>query len=243
MNLFVCSDIHGNLLALREVLKVYRRHMPCDFLCLGDVVGYGPDSAECFEELMRIQVANYIMGNHEAALIDRQREYELNSLARMAIRETRIQLGGRFDRFIEDNFKLTLTTSGFTASHGSPLSPDDFYYVFNAKEAAKVFDCGDSFIFFLGHTHVPAIIDSDGHFLTVSDSGTFKLEEKRRYVINPGSVGQPRDNDPRASCCFYSSESRLVYYYKLEYDVEAEYKRYLRANFPVSLAKRLFMGV
>ncbi len=242
MKLFICSDIHGNAFALREVLKVYREHMPCGFLCLGDVVGYGPDSAECLEELMKIPRAAFILGNHETVLLDRRREGSLNSVARLAIRKTREQLEGKFDDFIMDRFRLIIRNNFFTASHGGPISPDDFSYVDGPKEALEIINRGDSFLYFIGHTHVPAIMDSEGGYLQVKEGGTFKLETEKRYVINPGSVGQPRDNDPRTSCCIYDSETQTVRYYKLEYDIESEYNEYLREHFPSSLAERLFTG-
>jgi len=243
LRLFICSDIYGNARALEEVLKIYRKLSPCVFLCLGDVVGYGPDSPECLEELRILPRSTFIMGNHEKALLDELREKELNSQARLAIRKTREQLKGRYNSFISERFKLLVKTKDFMASHGSPINPDFFSYVYGSSEALEIFKTSNSKLYFLGHTHVPAIIDSDGAYTQVSNGGSFKLDRGKRYVINPGSVGQPRDGDPRACCCFYEDDENTVVFYKVKYNVKEQYRDYIRRGFPEVLARRILKGI
>jgi len=243
LKIFICSDIHGNVGALEAVLSKYRECSPCAFLCLGDVVGYGPDSEECLEELSTVPHAIFIMGNHDMAIIDERYEVYMNSEAAQAIRLTREQLSGRFDSFIEEVFKLTFRGKHYCAAHGSPYKPLNFEYVYSIGEATGIFNHISDRVCFIGHTHVPLVIGERRGVVYPRDGDVVRLDNEEKFVINPGSVGQPRDHDPRASFCIYDTKSNCVSFFRVGYNIDAQYDRFIKRGFPVYLAERLFSGV
>jgi diadenosine tetraphosphatase ApaH/serine/threonine PP2A family protein phosphatase len=229
----IISDIHGNLDALEAVLQEIQRRGITETYCLGDTVGYGPNPRECLDIVMTL--AACILGNHDqGALFDPE---GFSSSAERAIFWTRSQLQGPIDPSHPDDPALhelqqkrwhflcglprCLREDPFLFVHGSPRNPLAEYVfpedVYNRKKMERLFPMIPQYCF-QGHTHVPGIFTERGEFLRPADvQGGYRLDGVRA-MINVGSVGQPRDGDPRA--CFVTLEDGLIRYHRVEYPVE-----------------------
>ncbi len=239
----VFSDVHGNYEALKAVLAFYRRKGVKDFICCGDIVGYGPQPLECVEALSGIKELVAVMGNHDAALAGKLGVKWFNPDAAWAIEFTRGRLTGQAMDYVAGLPEI-VETDDFTLVHGSPCKPLTEYllsenqYTANAKKWT-VSPC------FLGHTHMPL-------YFREGPSGAPETDFMKplarisaasgRVMINPGSVGQPRDGDSRAACGIYDSESRSFELHRVSYDIEATQKLMTRLNMPAELANRLSFG-
>jgi len=242
VKLFVCSDIHGNVRALDAVLAVYRENSPCAFLCLGDCVGYGPHPDACLERIFGLPRARYIMGNHEWALLHRRERRRLNTFAAEALAWSEPLVIGRFDRAIEERFVMAYESRRYLAAHGSPLHPEEWPYIFSHIDADEVFFKRDFNLCFVGHTHIPTLFTFSEGERTFAEGEPYKLGANDRYIVNPGSVGQPRDLDSRASCCIFDPKEGTIELYRCEYDVEAEVEDFRRAGLPRFIGERLLHG-
>ena len=242
MKVFVCSDVHGNVRALDAVLAVYREHAPCRLLFLGDAVGYGAHPDACLDRLLKIPRATYLLGNHEWALLDRAKRGWFNAGAAEAIAWTERVLGGRYDASLRGLFRLTAGGPHFTAAHASPCDPEEWPYIYTEFAAAEVFRRLDFEVCFFGHTHLPLVYTEKSGPIGLEPETPFRLEPSDRYLVNPGSVGQPRDGDPRACCCLYDPRGRTVTLYRRGYDVEAEGDEIRAAGLPATFAERLAAG-
>lgn len=228
------SDIHGNLEALRAVLDEIDSLGIKDICCLGDVIGYGPNPKECLEIVQSISNLN-ILGNHEEAVL-----YGIppnfNMKARRALEWTRkILLEGNEDpvevkdarRKFMESFQIQTRVEGVTYVHGSPRQPTREYVLpgdaQNKKKMQEIFACLEDFCF-CGHTHTPGIFTLEEGFTHPSDMfELYMLGTHEKVLINVGSVGQPRDGDPRA--CFTTFDGDTVVWRRVEYDVEAVCKK------------------
>ncbi|UCF06656.1 MAG: metallophosphoesterase family protein [bacterium] len=242
MKIFVCSDIHGNVRALDAVLAIYRSSAPCSFLNLGDCVGYGPHPDACLERVLALPQAHHVMGNHEWALIHRGERIHLNSFAARALDWSESLLMGKFDRSIHERFTMEYKSQHYLAAHGSPVHPEEWPYILSEIDAGEIFYSRDFHVCFIGHTHIPVIFSFEKGAVDIVEEATFRLDANDRYLINPGSVGQPRDLDPRASCCMYDTSEGTITFHRCEYDVKAEVDDFRRANLPAFLGERLLHG-
>jgi diadenosine tetraphosphatase ApaH/serine/threonine PP2A family protein phosphatase len=242
VKIFVCSDVHGNVRALDAALAVYREHAPCRLLFLGDAIGYGAHPDACLDRLLALPRAQYLLGNHEWALLDRDERSFLNDTAARAIEWTETALGGRYNDALLKLFRLRVDDPLFTAAHASPLDPEQWPYLFTEMSARPVFESFDFHLCFVGHTHMPAVYTYSGGPMRLDPDIPLRISPSDRYMINPGSVGQPRDGDPRASCCVFDPDERTVTLVRREYDIESEAADMLEAGLPEFLAERLFGG-
>ncbi len=223
----VVSDIHGNLEALHAVMADIATQNVDRIVCLGDVVGYGPEPCACLDMVMEFEFC--VLGNHDSSsLFDPE---GFNSAAEQAIFWTRTQLEcpgddpGQSRRRLDYLCDLPrmVRQGNRLFVHGSPRGPTN-EYVFpedtqNIKKMEKLFALVPG-ICFQGHTHVPGIFTSDRQFIRPTDTGTgYRLDGNGRWMINVGSVGQPRDGDPRS--CYVIVDRSTVQYRRVEYDVEA----------------------
>jgi len=239
----IFSDVHSNLEALTAV-RAALDELRCDTLvCLGDVVGYGASANECCE-LVREMAAVTLLGNHDAAVAGRMDYSYYYEAARLALDWTR-------DRLTEENrawlqglpYVHRIGDVGF--SHGSPLEPEAYEYIFAEHQAAELFPVLEELahITFIGHSHLCrafALGDGEVHDVVAQ---RFVVRPGYRYVCSVGSVGQPRDHDNRACFVTYDSERRQVQYHRVEYDIEASAKKIFDANLSPSFGRRLFRGV
>ena len=241
------SDIHANLIALEAVLRDIQAQGLTEIFCLGDVIGYGPDPCECLDKVIGLcQIT--ILGNHDqAALFDPD---GFNPVALQAVYWTRKQLEGgeasstnrRWDFLGE--LPRTYNEGDYLFVHGSPREPTNEYVfpedVYNQRKMDAMFERIVKYCF-QGHTHIPGIFTMEREFLTPDDvSHQFRLGDDK-VMINVGSVGQPRDNDPRA--CYVVLDDNIVNFRRVEYDVDATARKiYDTPDLDDTLGNRLRTG-
>lgn len=246
----VISDVHGNLHALEAVLSQIGRFDVDEIACLGDIVGYGPYPDRCLDLVIKC-CTTAIRGNHDDAVINPERVLEFNGPAREAIDWTRGVLG---PLHLNALCRLRATEQphdSLLCIHDSPVaSPTD--YVHDAHIAAIAFGGFEARLCLLGHTHVPVVFETPpgNEPRTVADVVThlpqpgvpIAVSEPCRYICNPGSVGQPRDADPRASFAVLDLNDLTFTVHRQEYDILAAQQATQQAGLPTVLADRLAIG-
>lgn len=243
MKVFICGDIHGNVRALDAILEIYRRVYPCTFLFLGDCVGYGPHPDACLERILNLPHAHLLMGNHDSALFNHDERVHMNDLAVQALFWSEKMIRERFEEVIHERFSVEFEGNGYRAAHASPVRPKEWSYIFTTLDANEVFYEQDFSICFVGHTHVQTVFSFRNGEMRPDEEFQYDLDPGDRYIINPGSVGQPRDLDPRAACCVFDPEEKTVTFFRREYDVAAEVEDFFKAGLPEYLGRRLLEGV
>lgn len=236
----VLGDIHSNLEALEAVLEDCRAEGVSDFLCTGDVVGYNACPRECMK-IVRDLGCPVVMGNHDHYVSSCRDLADFNPHAAAVIEWTREQLGADELEYLS-TLPFTVTTAGISLVHATMDGPQDFGYVFDHLQAEAHFSHQVTPLCFHGHTHCPMIYEKQIGAVYRIDAQDFKLPIGRKYFINVGSVGQPRDGDPRAAYVVYDQATRLVKFRRLEYDVQSAQERIRRAGLPERLAERLALG-
>jgi len=244
MRVAVFSDIHANLEALEAVLA-HAAHKQADrYICLGDVVGYGANPNECIELLRSLPDCPCLLGNHDAAVlgipINMKRE------ARQAIvwtREVISKTGIWFLREMEDIIKW----QDISFCHSNPYRPRNWYYVTEKTYISSSFARSKAKILFVGHTHVPIAITRKNFFCIYIRSPQHTMvvpaAELNRQIFNCGSVGQPRDGDPRASYLIYDDRQKTIEFYRIAYDHVRAAEKILAAGLPKAFAMRLADGL
>jgi diadenosine tetraphosphatase ApaH/serine/threonine PP2A family protein phosphatase len=237
----ILSDIHGNLEALRAVLAD-AGPLSDAVLCLGDVVGYGADPGPCLETIAQ-RAVTMVGGNHEHAVVGRLDLAWFNRHARVAAEWTAQHLDSDHRRYLGD-LPLTAEVADATLVHASPARPEAWDYLVEAEDGLEAFAAFTGRLCFVGHSHRQAVW-SLGSWGPAFASGTadVELEAGRRYIVNVGSVGQPRDRDPRASYAIWDVEARRIAGRRVEYDVATARHKIVRAGLPEFLADRLRAGV
>ena len=244
MRLGIVSDIHGNLEALEATFEVLGE--VDGLLCPGDVVGYGPDPEACCE-LLRSRECVTVLGNHDAAVVQLTDIDWFNAIAREAVLWTSEVLPDRDIDYLK-GLPLTYWSDEFVMVHGSLDSPIDFSYIYSSGPARQCFaEMKDYCLCFVGHTHVAEVyIQQMGtqavDQLSLAQGGTLDLRPGFRYIVNCGSVGQPRDGEPKACCGIYDSDRNTVQIIRAPYDIAAVQKRIREAELPDTLATRLETG-
>lgn len=240
----ILGDIHANLSALRMVLERLRSHRVDRILSVGDVVGYGAAPCECIERLREIG-ARVVKGNHDAACVHEMDLAYFNPYARAAVSWTRTQLS-RDDSTWIARLPLTLDLEDCSVAHGTYHRPERFDYVQGESDADASLDRLPTPVCFVGHSHVPIALvrlEDDPLRTARAEGSEVDLSDVRRALINVGSVGQPRDDDPRAAYAIFDSDEQRVVIERVRYDIEAEARRIRAAGLPPVLADRLFHGV
>ncbi len=220
MKYAIVSDLHANGPAWKAVHLDFAALGAERVICLGDTVGYGPHPAEVLEAVHAV-VHHFVLGNHEAAVAGLMDEDLFSDRARIAIRWTRERLDRNALRLLA-GWPLMLKGPGFRCAHGDFAAPALFNYIIEPEDAAPSWRAAPEPLLFVGHSHSP------GLFL-LGASGTprrvppqdVQIEGGRRYLVNVGSVGQPRDGDARASYCLYDSTARALYFRRVPYDLDA----------------------
>ncbi len=220
MRYAVVSDIHANLQAWNAVLTHIAIQRADRILCLGDIMGYGPNPSEVLASLYR-HVDGFCMGNHDAVVCGKLDPQRFNDHARRMIEWTRGRLSGKAASFLGSQ-PLTLAGPGFRCTHGDFTNPAAFHYIDDADSAAANWPVVDEPLLFCGHTHVPAlfVIGDSGatHVLAPQD---FELETGKRYIVNPGSTGNPRSGDAQATYCLFDSDTGSVCWHTVPFDLDA----------------------
>ena len=236
----ILADIHANLDALAAVLADRREQRVTAYLCTGDVVGYNACPHECLE-MVRALNCPVVMGNHDHYVSSRQNLEDFNPHAAAVIEWTRKQLSEEEMCFLR-SLPFVATQMGITLVHATMDNPEDFGYVFDHLQAEAHFSHQVTPLCFHGHTHCPMIYEKQLGAVYRIDAQDFKLPIGRKYFINVGSVGQPRDGDPRAAYVLYDPATRMVHFRRLEYDIAAAQARIREAGLPERLAQRLEVG-
>ncbi len=216
----IVSDLHSNLVAWKAVLSDLASCKAGKIICLGDIVGYGPEPAAILESVYR-HVDAFVMGNHDAAISGKMSPENFNDFAKSMVEWSASRINARGREFLGSN-PLTISAHGFLCAHGSPFQPQAFPYIVDAEEARRAWGATDAPLIFVGHSHIPSIC-------VVGESGTarwiapqdFVVDDGRRFIVNTGSVGDPRDGDPRASYCLYDDETRTVRFRRVSFDYDA----------------------
>ena len=239
MRFAIFSDIHANLEALEAVLVDAHSRKATHFVCLGDVVGYNANPHECVERIRELDCPT-VKGNHDeqASLVESSADF--NELAERAIKWTRDNLTEKDKEWLRD-LPLQKQVRDFTIVHATLDMPAQWGYVFNNLDAAASFTYQHTTICFFGHTHVPMVfVRHEG--VKREQTEYVHIEPAKKYFINMGSVGQPRDGNWRAAYCIYHVENNLVEQVRVQYDLDAAQKKIIKAGLPRLLAERLAIG-
>ncbi len=241
MKLALISDIHSNLEALEAVLADIETRKVDKIVCLGDVVGYGPDPIACLE-LVESHCDIKLMGNHEFGVLGLLPLDTLNQYARHSMDWTTQKMTDREISIIAE-YDIEAECEDCYLVHASPYEPDRWHYILSGQDAEAGFEKTQHKLAFFGHTHLPMIFSRGTDGRVRSQAGhDFDPDEDSRYLVNVGSVGQPRDNDPRACYAIYDSVETAVTYRRITYDVRAAQTKMTVAELPSMLIERLSVG-
>lgn len=232
MRFAVLSDIHSNLQAWEAVYLDLRSSRVDRIICLGDVVGYGPNPAEVLQRV-HAHVDHLVLGNHDAVVCGKLDDELFNSTARALIAWTKSALGANAIRFLR-SIPLSLKSELFRCAHANFVNPAAFDYVMEPADALASWNAVPNQILFLGHTHQPALylLGQSGTPHTVAPQD-FAIEPGKRYLVNVGSVGQPRDGDARANYCIYDTDLNSVFWRRIPFDLDAYRAAVEKAGIPV----------
>jgi predicted phosphodiesterase len=269
MKYAIVSDIHANLEALQVVLDKCHEQNVAQYICLGDIVGYNANPAECLEMMRSVNLVATVKGNHDEYVSNDDEEMVgFNPHARAAVLWTKNQLTEEQRKFLADiRYKMTIRGTSITLVHATLDSPEAWGYIFDVHHATDNFSYQFTQLCFCGHSHVPIAFckkpltlgaenpveemeiwrgapkpgapPEDGK---ADDSIRVELQNGWKYLINIGSVGQPRNRDPRASFAIYDDEAKVVIRYRLPYDIPAAQSKIRAAGLPDRLATRLERG-
>lgn len=242
MSIALISDVHGNLEALNAVLQDIRQNGKVnEVIFLGDAVGYGANPNEVLR-LIRSECSIKIMGNHDYSALGLLDSGEFNAYAQSAIAYTSSVLDAESVGILSA-FKISHHTADMTLVHATPEEPQAWHYCLSLAEADRQFHHFDNRICFLGHSHKPVVYARNFAGEAYSIGGRdIDLEKEYRYIVNTGSVGQPRDGDPRACYVWFDGESGIVTYRRVEYDVTTAQAKMAAVKLPEFLIERLASG-
>jgi diadenosine tetraphosphatase ApaH/serine/threonine PP2A family protein phosphatase len=250
MKVAILADVHGNLEALTAVLEDLEKRSVDRIFFLGDAVGYGADPGPCLV-LLEKSAFRFVAGNHDhAAANDHECLEDLQEDAAAALRWTREVLSSETKERLQ-RFPLDCRDAGAYFVHGSPYRPGRWEYVLSERDAEKGFGACEHRVAFVGHTHIPAayveveckrLFTGMTRRIKAADPESLQLEPHFRYILNAGSVGQPRDCDPRAAYAIFEQEAGRYTLLRVPYDVETASSKIRKAGLPEGLAERLKGG-
>lgn len=244
MRYAIISDIHSNLEALESVL-IYLQSNPVDkIISCGDIIGYGPNPVQCINKLKMLNNFISVIGNHDAAVLGKTDISNFNNDAKEAIKINKNMLSKNELDYL-NSLKTSLSIDNTLFVHGSPRDPIN-EYLFLFEKFIQMMSFFKEKICFIGHTHHPIIFEYDinnnnGCFYQSID--IFELDNSKRYIINVGSVGQPRDNNPNSCVVFFDSKYMTISFKRLPYNIEKTQKKMAELNLPEKLIQRLSFGI
>jgi len=239
MKYAIIADIHANLEALQVVLEDSKSQKCTHYVCLGDVVGYNANPKECLD-IIRGMGMPCVKGNHDEYCSTETNLEGFNPHAAEAIQWTRHQLTEEDRQWLKD-LKYIRLAGSFQIVHATLDGPQRWGYVFDKLAAAASFTYQNTAVCFFGHTHVPVAFIRDS-MVRGGTYSKFKIEPGRKYFINVGSVGQPRDGNPKAAYVIYDMDEGSVELRRLDYDITAAQAKIMAAGLPPRLAERLALG-
>jgi predicted phosphodiesterase len=233
MRIAIISDIHSNLEALTKALEIIDKISVNEIICLGDIIGYGANPNECVE-LVHQHCKIVIKGNHEDAINNLELVEHFTDNARKAIAWTRNQLTKENVNYLQ-GLPLSIKKENLMFVHATPCDPKSWDYILDKNTAVRSFQCFSESLCFIGHTHTPEIFSAYGR--------TAAISKEERYLINIGSIGQPRDRNPNLSFGLLDTELWKYENIRAPYDVETAVLKILRADLPPRLGHRLLTGL
>jgi predicted phosphodiesterase len=239
MRVAVLSDVHANLEALEAVLADARDQHCTHYVCLGDVVGYNANPRECLDIVRKLACPS-VKGNHDEEASLTHSSGDFNEWAEQAILWTRRQLS-EADRTWLHDLPLQLEVHDFTIVHATLEAPGEWSYVFSPSDAVASFNYQHTRVCFFGRTHVQGAFLCDGLAKELPQPA-IHVEDGKKYFVNAGSVGQPRDGDWRAAYCIFRTDENVIEQRRVQYDIEQARKKVIRAGLPRLLAERLALG-
>ncbi len=239
MKFAIFGDIHANLEALTAVLADAQANGATHYCCIGDIVGYNANPHECLE-LVRALACPVVKGNHDEQASMTTKLDGFNPLAEEALTWTRRNLSEEDCKWLQE-LRLVRHVRDFTIVHATLDTPHKWGYVFNQLDASASFSYQHTAVCFFGHTHAPRAYVRDGEVFSTPLTRV-QLEMGKKYFINVGSVGQPRDGDWRSSYVLYHADDSVVECRRLEYDIETTMQKIVDAGLPRRLADRLPIG-
>ncbi len=232
MRIAVISDIHANIEALEKTAELIKKQGVDTIVCLGDIVGYGANPNECLK-LVRELTPHVLLGNHDEAAIDTSKTEYFNPFARIAAEWTHHELTEEHREYI-GKLPYILELEGILFVHSSPYEPGEWHYIITTTDAQTNFAYFAQPVCFVGHSHVPGLF--------CDDVWTTYLMRDKKFIINVGSVGQPRDNDPRLSFGIIDTKEWWYDNIRGDYDVKKAAEKIRKAGLPKALADRLLVG-
>ncbi|MDD5634946.1 MAG: metallophosphoesterase family protein [Candidatus Omnitrophica bacterium] len=240
MRYIVIADIHSNIQALDSVVRSFSKLGGGKIICAGDIVGYGANPNECIEKMV-VLGAETVLGNHDSAVLGRTPTSYFNEYAARALEWTKGQVAvSHFDYL--NKLPLVIETGDLTLVHGTLHEPGEFNYMLAGSDAMHTFECMKNNICFVGHSHVPGIFAYKNGKIFELFKREIRVEPGVLYIVNVGSVGQPRDRDNRACYCVYDTDRFKLKFYRVDYDVKTARSSIINAGLPVMLGDRLLTG-
>ncbi len=255
----IISDIHANLEALDAVLKKCASLGVEQYICLGDIVGYNASPLECIETIRKLPIRTIVKGNHDEYVGSNVSIDGINRHAKKSIEWTKLQIDSENRKWLcENKFKDVYVKDGLTIVHATLDSPESWNYIFDLKHAVGNFSYQITQFCFYGHTHVPVLFEKDSNVSDLpfginritewenippsEEVMAFKPVKGKKYLINVGSIGQPRNGDSRASFAVFDTNKNIISRYCVTYDIESAQQKIYDAFLPESLAIRLSHG-
>jgi putative phosphoesterase len=229
MKIGLLSDIHGNLPALEACLHTLQMDNADNLICLGDTVGYGPFPNECLD-ILRNHAIPSVLGNHDAAVLGNLPLKFFREPNASLLKWTMKNLNSENGQYLSEQ-PLIMENDNWIAAHSSPVKPAEWQYLRSAIACRSILEEIDQDICFVGHTHIPGVVSNE--------IGIFSLQRGYKYVINPGSVGQSRDEDYRASCGIFDMDTFTYKNYRVEYEIKDTLKGYSRIGISDTDARHL----
>lgn len=237
----IFADIHSNLEAYESFLKDAKEEGIQEYFCVGDIVGYGANPHECIELTKNLNCPS-VCGNHDWACADKIDINYFNKYAKEAVIWTRDYLDD-IDKNYLSNLKLTYQRSELTLVHSSLDYPQDFDYIFDTSKAAKTIELQPTPLCFVGHSHSAEIFfEGKGGYVQYTSIPEIRMQSGKKYLVNVGSIGQPRDGNWRSSYCIYDNEKDIIRLKRIEYDVRKARDKILKTGLPHYLADRILEG-
>jgi diadenosine tetraphosphatase ApaH/serine/threonine PP2A family protein phosphatase len=245
MRIGIFSDVHANIEALGAVVEALKQEGVDLYVSIGDTVGYGASPNECCDVVRELTEAT-VLGNHDAAVAGRMDYSYYYDAARSVLDNHAALLSDENMAWLQSlPYRYPMGDLGVQFSHGSPVCPEEFDYVFALDQARELLPHADSLPIatFIGHSHLCKVFILDEGEVTEVTSTAFQLRENVHYIISVGSVGQPRDYDNRASFAIYDTERRFFEFRRVEYDIEAAAQKVFELRLSRNFGNRLFIGV
>jgi len=236
----VFSDVHSNLEAFEAVCEDFKSCRIDRFLFCGDIVGYGASPSECIAKLISLDPV-CIAGNHDWAVADVIDLDSFNQMANQSIVWTKEKIN-ESERLFLSNLELMKNGTTWRLVHGSLNNPQDFNYMSDEYMAARTFSCLEEQVCFVGHTHKAGIFIQNREKISLTQEKLLKLKKDLRYIVNVGSVGQPRDGDCKASFCVYDDVDSSVEFRRVPYDARRARQKIIDCGLPKILGDRLLAG-